>query len=87
MTLLAGQHAGYRFDAAGAIIRGASMSLANTARGHTSKRSTIPGRSGYWYYLVDGPLPGYWVVESAEVFLTPAPTPTPTPSPTPPSGA
>lgn len=86
VTLLAGQHAGYRFDAAGAIIRGAGTSLADMATGHTSKRSTIPGRSGYWYYLVDGPLPGYWVAESAEVFLTPAPTPTPTPSPTPPSG-
>jgi subtilisin family serine protease len=83
VTLLAGLHAGYRFESSGAIIRGAGMSLAASTIVHTSNRRTIPGRSGYWFYMVDGGLRGFWVPESAAAFLTPDPTPTPTPTPTP----
>ena len=83
VTLLAGNHAGYRFDANGAIIRGRGLSTEATTFAHTSKRATIPSRSGYWYQIVDGELAGYWVAESSWVFLTPAPTPVPTPPPTP----
>ena len=83
VTLLAGDHAAYRFDAAGAILRGAGLSTDVTTVAHTSKRSTIPGRSGFWYQIVDGELAGYWIAESARVFLTPAPMPVPTPTPTP----
>ena len=83
VTLLAGDHAGYRFGASGAILRGAGLITNATSFAHTSKRSTIPSRSGFWYQLVDGPLAGYWVAESSDVFLTPTATPTPTPSPTP----
>ena len=43
----------------------------HTTFAHTSKRTTIPGRSGFWYQLVDGALSGYWVAESSQVFLTP----------------
>src|SRR4029450_8001879 len=49
VTLLAGDHAGYRFDANGAIIRGRGLSTEATIYAHTSKRATIPGRSGFWY--------------------------------------
>lgn len=80
VTFLAGAHAGYRFDAFGAIVRGAGASLVAESAGLTSKRSTIPGRSGFWYYMVDGTLDGWWVAESDEVFLSPEPTPTPVPS-------
>ncbi len=83
VTLLAGDHAGYRFDASGAILRGAGVSTGATTFAHTSKRTTIPGRSGFWYQLVDGALSGYWVAESSQVFLTPTATPTPTPTATP----
>ncbi len=60
-----------------------ACSTHSTTFAHTSKRSTIPGRSGFWYQLVDGALSGYWVAESSKVFLTPTATPTPTPAPTP----
>ena len=83
VTFLAGQHAGYRFDASGSILRGSGVNLADGSAGATSKRTTIPTREGYWYYVVDGTLDGWWVPESDDVFLTPAPTPTPSPSPSP----
>jgi subtilisin family serine protease len=83
VTLLAGRHAGYGFDAAGAILRGAGLSTHTTTFAHASKRGTIPGRGGFWYRVVDGGLAGYWVAESSAVFLTPPPPPTPTPTPTP----
>jgi hypothetical protein len=65
------------------MIRGNSATLDVSTAVHTTKRSTIPGRSGHWLYLVDGELAGYWVQESSTTYLTPDPTPTPTPSPTP----
>jgi hypothetical protein len=83
VTLLAGDHAGYRFDASGAMLRGAGLSTSHVTTAHANKLGTIPGRSGSWYYLVDGPLDGYWVAESSEVFLTAAPTATPSPTPAP----
>ncbi|HEX5579866.1 MAG TPA: S8 family serine peptidase [Candidatus Limnocylindria bacterium] len=83
VTLLAGNHAGYRFDTDGAIIRGTGLSTQATSYAHTSKRATIPTRGGFWYQIVDGDLAGFWVAESSRVFLTPAPAPAPTPLPTP----
>jgi thermitase len=83
VTLVDGNHEGYRFDGNGAIVRGDAATLATDTAVHTSKRTMIPGRSGHWLYLVDGPLSGYWVQESSDAFLTPPPTPTPTPTPTP----
>jgi subtilisin family serine protease len=81
VTLLAGRHAGYRFDTNGAILRGAGISTEAMTFAHTSKRTTIPSRSGFWYWIVDGDLAGYWVAESSRVYLTPAPTPTSPPAP------
>ena len=83
VTMLAGAHVGYRFDGGGAIIRGQAVELEADTAAHTSKRTRIPERDGHWLYLVDGPLAGYWVAETADTYLTPDPTPTPTPSPTP----
>jgi thermitase len=83
VTFKAGLHAGYRFESSGAILRGTGLSLDATTIAHTSKKSTIPGRSGYWFYMVDGGLAGYWVPKSSAVYLTPQPTPTPAPSASP----
>lgn len=83
VTLRPGDHAGYRFDANGAILRGAGLRTGTRTFAHTSKVSTIPGRTGMWYQLVDGDLAGYWIAESSRVFLTPAATPTPTPTASP----
>ena len=83
VTLLAGNHAAYRFDKRGAILKGRSLELDEPATAHASKLGPLAGRDGSWFYLVDGPLAGYWIVQSGAVFLTPDPTPTPTPSPSP----
>jgi subtilisin family serine protease len=83
VTLRPGDHAGYRFDASGAILRGAGLRTGSRTFAHTSKVSTIPGRTGIWYQLVDGALAGYWIAESSRVFLTPTATPTPTPTASP----
>jgi subtilisin family serine protease len=80
VTFKSGSHAGYRFESSGAILRGAGLTLDSTTTAHTSKRTTIPGRAGHWFYMVDGGLDGYWVLESSAVKLTPTPTPTPSPS-------
>jgi subtilisin family serine protease len=83
VTFKSGSHAGYRFESSGAILRGAALTLDATTTAHTSKQGTIPGRTGYWFYMVDGSLAGFWVAESSAVKLTPQPTPTPTPTPSP----
>jgi subtilisin family serine protease len=83
VTLAAGDHAAYRFDSSGAMIHARSVTLEADAVVHTSKRAAIPARSGYWFYLVDGVLGGYWVHQSATTYLTPDPTPTPAPSTSP----
>ena len=83
VTLSAGGHAGYRFDAYGAMIHGRSVTLEADTGVHISKRTTIPGRAGHWLYVIDGDLASYWVQESDTAFLTPDPIPTPTPKPTP----
>ncbi|HEX6475485.1 MAG TPA: S8 family serine peptidase, partial [Candidatus Limnocylindria bacterium] len=83
VTFLAGQHAGYRFDANGAILRGAGIGTDAMSFAHTSKRTTIPSHTGFWYWIVDGDLAGYWVAESSQVYLTPEPMPTSAPTPTP----
>ncbi|HEY8179162.1 MAG TPA: S8 family serine peptidase [Candidatus Limnocylindria bacterium] len=83
VTLLAGDHAGYRFGASGAILSGAGLHTKHMTFAHTSKESAIPGRGGLWFQLVDGALAGYWVAESSAVFFTPTATPTPSPTPAP----
>jgi subtilisin family serine protease len=83
VTFKAGSHTGYRFESSGAILRGAGWTLDATTTAQTSKRAPIPGRGGNWYYMVDGGLDGYWVLESNAVKLTPTPTPTPSPSDSP----
>ena len=84
VTLRPGDHAGYRFDANGAILRGAGLRTGTGPSRTPRRRSTIPGRTGIWYQLVDGALAGYWIAESSRVFLTPTATPTPTPTACPP---
>jgi subtilisin family serine protease len=82
VTFKSGKHEGYRFDANGAILNGTGIMLDAASTGLTSRRMTIPGRDGRWFYMVDGTLDGWWVAESSRVFFTPEPTPTPTPTPT-----
>jgi hypothetical protein len=65
------------------MLNGKALTVDDSATAHASARSGVPGRTGWWFYLVDGPLAGRWIQESSLVFLTPPPTPTPSPSPSP----
>jgi subtilisin family serine protease len=82
LVFRSGDHIGYRFDANGAIVATKRISLAATSGASTSKRQLIPTRAGYWFYVKDGGLTRYWVLESSRVYLAPQATPTPTPVPT-----
>jgi len=35
--------------------------------GTASARAKVPGRAGYWYYVVSGPYAGYWFPDNANV--------------------
>lgn len=83
LAFASGAHYGYRFDTSGAIVGTRAMHLGADSGAETSKRQLIPDRSGYWFYVTNGGLAGYWIPESSRVYLAPAATPTPTPSPTP----
>jgi subtilisin family serine protease len=83
LVFASGDHVGYRFDKNGGVVRSRRISLSSTSGADTTKRQTIPYRSGRWFWVSNGGLAGYWVLESARVYLKPAATPTPTPSATP----
>ncbi|HEX2194598.1 MAG TPA: S8 family serine peptidase [Candidatus Limnocylindria bacterium] len=70
VTLAAGHRIGYRFDRHGGILRTRLVPLAASITVATDKRQTIPWRAGYWFRVTTGDLTGYWVQESASVFLS-----------------
>jgi hypothetical protein len=35
----------------------------------TTTRRTIPGQTGYWFYVTDGPWAGHWIRQSAALYL------------------
>jgi subtilisin family serine protease len=69
VRLAAGEHLGYRFSTNGTILRRRAVTLDRTSSAHAVKRMQVPGRSGWWLYIVDGAMTGYWVRESAAAFL------------------
>ena len=75
VELLSGHHVAYRFDPGGAIVAGKHISLDSRSVALTSQRRTLPGRSGYWFYVEDGGLARYWLPESSRVYLAPDITP------------
>ena len=70
LTFLSGSHTGYRFDSGGRVIAARTASLSRASGAPTSQRSTlIPGQSGAWFQVTAGIWAGYWVPESAAVYL------------------
>lgn len=69
VRLAAGDHVGYRFSTNGTILKRHAVTLDRTSSAHAVKRMQVPGRSGWWLYIIDGSMTGYWVRESAAAFL------------------
>jgi hypothetical protein len=63
-SLKAGTHRGYEFNAAGQVIGSKGVSLSGAVGVDVARRSTQPGRPGYWLQVASGRLSGYWVRES-----------------------
>lgn len=75
IRLAAGSHTGYRLDNAGGVMSTTEISLAADTRARTSKVAMLPGRTGTWFYVVNGELAGHWLRASADVRLKTASLP------------
>jgi hypothetical protein len=71
LIFLAGSHTGYKFTAAGAITGSKTYTLGANSGASAGERRTVPGRPGYWFYVVNGVWAGYWVPESDAISLAP----------------
>jgi hypothetical protein len=69
LSLAPGTYVGQRFSAYGISAGTWTATLTTTTSAPTSRYSTLPGQSGYWYYIVDGVFESYWIRESASTTL------------------
>ena len=73
LSLAAGTHVGYRFNAAGGITGSKAFSLGAASSAPTSQRATVPGQAGFWYLVTAGVWAGYWIQESARTAVSSGP--------------
>jgi len=71
VTLAAGVHVGWTFNAAGTRLRTEWRNLAGQRTGVAKARATPPGQQGHWLYMAAGPLAGYWLRQGDGVTLQP----------------
>jgi hypothetical protein len=71
LYLAAGTYVGRQFSSTGAITASKSYTLAAASSAPTSRRSTITGQSGTWFYITAGVWAGYWIPESSATTLAP----------------
>ena len=69
LSVARGTHTGYQFDANGKVTAVLTDTLPSNATLATTTRRSVPGQSGTWFHLSDGPWTGYWVRQSAIVHL------------------
>lgn len=67
VTLSAGEHVGYQFDADGAVIAHKSAALRTESAAHASQRATVRGER--YLLIVDGIWADYYLPESERVRL------------------
>ncbi|HEU5456849.1 MAG TPA: glycosyl hydrolase family 18 protein, partial [Nocardioides sp.] len=65
----AGTHTGYQFNASGGVTASRTYSLGAASSASASRRTTPPGRTGTWFLVMNGVWAGYWIPESARVYL------------------
>ena len=69
LAFLAGTHTGYQFNATGAVTASKTALLGRSSSASTNQRAVIVGRDGTWFYVVNGIWGGYWLRESASLYL------------------
>jgi Lysyl oxidase len=67
IEVAAGRHTGYAFNHLGTQLRATKVSVDSPMTLQTSARAAIPGRSGRWFHVLDGPWAGYWLRDTARV--------------------
>ncbi|MGN9774993.1 D-glucuronyl C5-epimerase family protein [Micromonospora sp. H33] len=63
IMLAAGEHVGYKFDAAGTIVATKRLSLTRRSNAPSSERLKVLRQTGIWYAISGGSLNGYLVKE------------------------
>jgi hypothetical protein len=71
VTLAAGTHVGWTFNAAGTRLRSLSRMLPGQRIGSATARATPPGQAGHWLYMASGQFAGYWLRQGSGVQLEP----------------
>jgi hypothetical protein len=71
VRLLPGRHIGYRLTTNGRVLRRRVLDLATTAETRSAKLMQLPGRGGWWLYIVEGKLSGFWVRATEQRHLRP----------------
>jgi hypothetical protein len=64
-----GTHTGYQFDPNGKVTAVLTSTLSSAGTLSTTTRRSVPGQSGTWFHLADGPWAGYWIRQSSVVHL------------------
>jgi hypothetical protein len=60
-----GDHVGYRFATDGTVLGKRRLSLGSTSGASMVMRMRVPSRNGWWLYIIDGGMAGYWIREAA----------------------
>ena len=66
-----GTHAGQTVNALGTQVRSLRLTFDETRKALVLRRSRLPNRDGYWFYVVAGPFDGYWLRDTSRVDLVP----------------
>jgi hypothetical protein len=69
LTFSPGTHTGYQFSSSGAVTASKTYSLAAFSSASATRRTTVTGRTGTWFLVMNGVWAGYWIQESARVYL------------------
>jgi Lysyl oxidase len=71
VTISAGVHVGWTFNAAGTRLRSLWKKLDGQRIGSATARATPPGQAGHWLFMASGPFAGYWLRQGDGVRLEP----------------
>jgi hypothetical protein len=62
-----GTYTGLAVNSLGTVLRTRPATLQNSSGASAARRARLPGRPGYWFYVVDGIWEGYWIRDTARV--------------------
>lgn len=71
LVMQPGTHTGYTFNDLATRLRSKRVTVDEPTTAATARRAKIPHQDGRWFYVVSGPLAGYWIRDTARVDLEP----------------